>query len=344
MLALTFDILTPESFLARLEKGGALPGVVACIGGEAYFHRIVTDRLQAALAHQLGNAVERLSYAAGEFWEAAEITAPLSTLSLFGQGTLVKIHLAEQLTPEMCEALWRLTPDPAERGALLLVGQKLPKDFSPPSGWLINAATPRRERLQEWFPWVDRMAKDRGLRVAPDARQLLVESGESLAEIDGELEKLSYVVPASGVVDRALAEAHGSGRVHASIFELMPALADRRTDDALTILNSLRNDGEESSRLMAFIANEWNLLWEARLLLDRGAPQAEAARQLGVTPGRWFFVQQTAKRVMSNRFSAGVEALLAADGALKTSEGDPELVWEELVWRLCGVVAGPHDR
>jgi DNA polymerase-3 subunit delta len=336
MPALAFDLLKPEEALARLERGENLPGVIACLGAEPYFHRLVLEGVEQAVSRKLGQPAERIAYAAGESWIPAEVTAPLSALSLFGQGSVVKIGQSEGLTVECCEELWRLVPPEADQGLLLVTGERLPKGFSPPSGWLVTAETPRRERLQDWWAWVDRIAQARGVRLDAESRSALVESAETLAEIEQEIEKLSLVASETGLIEKSLVDRLGTGRVHASIFELLPALADRKSDEALAIVRSLLQDGEESVRLLAFLANEWNLLWEGRGLSARRAPSAEAMRQLGISSGRWYHVERTAKRMTGERFEDGIEAMWEADVALKTGDGEAGFIWERLVFRLCG--------
>lgn len=331
------DFLGPKSCVDRM-KAGELPGVIWCEGSEWYFHRWIGREAEAALARRAGAAVERMTYSAVDELDVLQVVAPLSSMSLFGQVSYVVIGSAEHLTKEELESLAGLAPKDASQGLLVISGERLAKDFTPSTGWVVTCKTPPRERPAEWLPWVQDIAKAHGLKPDAGAQSLLVECTESLAELDSELGKLSLVAPATGVVDKRLVEQYTSGQAHSSIYDLMPAVVAGRVDRALEIFQQLLQDGEDVLRVMGYVAKECNLLWEARLLLNRRAPEADILRRLGVSSGRWYHLQQTVKMVSVSRCPEWIRALGEADVALKSGDGGEELIVEELVYRLCGVV------
>jgi len=334
---LEVDVLTPQACLDRLAKD-LLPPVMWCEGTEFYFHRLIQQETEAALARQGKGDVERVAYSAHDEWEAPQIMAPLSTLSLFGQVTLVQLSSVERLSAKECEALERLAPKDGSQGLLVVGAEKLHKDFMPSKGWLVACKTPMHDKPAEWWPWIDRMARQADVKLDSEARSALWEGAESLAELQSELEKLSLVAPANRIINRALVEQYVSGHAQASIYELMPALASGQVDRSLDVMRRLAGGAEEMLPLLSFLTKEANLLWEARCLIDRRVAESEVLKRLGVTSGRWYHLQKTARQVPLSRFPDWIEALSDADNALKTGGGDAGLVTEMLVYRFCSVM------
>jgi len=316
-----------------------MPGVIACLGPEVYFHRLVAREAKAALKKRLQSDVEVMAFVVEEGWDPAQIVPYLATDALFGGGSIVKVWGLEEVEASVVHQLWQLGPPPGGSSVLLLSGDQLPKGASPAGGWRVACATPRREVLEEWLPWVGRMADDRHLRVTPEAQRRLVEGAETLGAIETELDKLALVTPPGGSVDVKMVEMYTANPIQVSRFELVPALIERRVDDALYVMRQVVEEPSDVTGLIGFLVSETNLLWESRLLMDRQIPEAQAAAQLGVKPGRWHYLQKRARSMTPARCRSWIEALMEADRRLKVGESAPDVEVEWLVFRLTSSVS-----
>jgi len=142
----------------------------------------------------------------------------------------------------------------------------------------------------------------------------------------------------------------------ATVFELIDAIGDRRPDTALAALKILLDAGEPEQRILALIARQIRLIWQAKWLaeagyLKRSGPQVpnEVVRDLLPKEGSTSVMSQVQRSFLREKllrqaaaFSwqamrRGLERVLAADLAFKGIEGEvdnPRLILEMLVLEL----------
>jgi len=195
------------------------------------------------------------------------------------------------------------------------------------------------------------LARSLGAPVKPAVAAFLVERvGLDLGRLAREVEKLSLLAGGEAGITRQHIEEATPRTPEDSVFAVGDAVGLGDTDQALAALRDLLDyQGVEPTTVLAFIARQFRLLWQTRILLDAGwRPGAKAPPEaiallpedsdvLGYLDGRAWLVNRLATQ--SRRFSwpqlaHAVRRVLAAELALKgIGEGvsDPRLALELLV-------------
>ena len=203
-----------------------------------------------------------------------------------------------------------------------------------------------------------------GKRIDDDAVTAIVErTGFSVRALDSELEKILLYVGSRTEIRRADVLDVLSNSHEASIFDLTNALEGRDAAGALRALRALTVQREAAQATLGMVASTLRGLILARAVLDRrldgqldarvpyGTFQARVLPRLaadsesddgsvakirGMHPFRAFNLLKAASRFTQAELVQGLEAVHAADLALKTT-GQPEgLILETLAVTLCG--------
>ncbi|MEW5762128.1 MAG: DNA polymerase III subunit delta [Bacillota bacterium] len=175
---------------------------------------------------------------------------------------------------------------------------------------------------REAAAWAARQAAARGVRLAPDACELLVRAAcGGLGGLANELEKVLAYAGERGEVSAAEIAAVLPPRAEDSVFRVADAVVEGRCGEALRGLKDLLLAGEPPFRILALLARQFRNILAVNALAARsgGAPDAGAiAATLGLKP----FVADKAlaqgRRLGRAHLEAVLEALLEVDVAVKT--------------------------
>ena len=186
--------------------------------------------------------------------------------------------------------------------------------------------------------WLVARARKYGGELGPRVPGLLREHGPgNLEALDREVAKLVAYAdgePVSvGVLDELLPGAE------LVVFDLLDAVAEGRTGDALTTLRRLYRQGLRPEELAPQIISLYRRLLVCRLALAERASPAEIARTHGVKI--FDKLRSQARGLSSDRIEQGLEALLAFDRKLKLGEVEPESGLELLVAELAALAEAP---
>ena len=189
-------------------------------------------------------------------------------------------------------------------------------------------ATPTGEALARWLK---ALAEQKGASNSPSAIRSLADLvGSDLWALEKELEKLSLYA-----VGSRIEEAHVTELVHqakeANVFAAVDAMVDGRQGVALRLLHQLRQDGRDTSYIIAMVERQLRLLALARDSMDKGVPQRELGSKLGVPQ---FVLRKTVDQARRHSWKDIVwryQRLLEADLAVKEGRLDPDLALELLV-------------
>jgi len=203
-----------------------------------------------------------------------------------------------------------------------------------------------------------------GKRIAEDAVHAIVErTGFSVRTLESELEKILLYVGSRAEIRRADVLDVLSNSREASIFDLTNALEARDTTGVLRALRALLVQREAAPAILGMIAGTVRGLIAARAVLDRRldgqvdvrmpyatfqarvlprlaadveGEDAAVARIRGMHPFRAFNLLKAAARFTEAALVQGLEAIHAADLALKTTGQPDGLILEMLAVALCG--------
>jgi DNA polymerase III subunit delta len=126
--------------------------------------------------------------------------------------------------------------------------------------------------------------KERGKKVRPEARQLLIERvGKDLRELEDSIERLCLYAGDLDTIGAEEVELLTSERAERDVFEFVDAVADRRRDQALFLFNRLMRQGESPQRLFGLLLRQFRLISRVKALAVEG-DFAEIGRQVGIPP------------------------------------------------------------
>lgn len=168
-----------------------------------------------------------------------------------------------------------------------------------------------RKNRQELLQLARAIAGSRGLDLAPDALELLVDHVQTDAgRMSSEIEKLSLRHGDARVTSEQVVESIGGERA-LTAFAFENAIRERRLDRAIAELRRAFAQGERAEVLVGQLAGELRSLLRARALLDAGMDEASAIRAFG--GGRGFFVVPRARAHRRRDLLRALHALAELD-------------------------------
>jgi DNA polymerase III delta subunit len=125
---------------------------------------------------------------------------------------------------------------------------------------------------QEAVPWIVGYARSLGTLIKPAVAALLVERvGLDLGRLAREVEKLSLLAEGGAGITKQHIDEVTARTPEDNIFAVGDAMGAGDVDQALSILRDLlQYQGVEPTTALAFIARQFRLIWQAKVLLDAG--------------------------------------------------------------------------
>jgi DNA polymerase-3 subunit delta len=170
-----------------------------------------------------------------------------------------------------------------------------------------------RGRQKKVEDWVSDEFRKRGKKIEPRARDMLVEMvGRDLRALADAVERICLFAVdkdliAPGDVTGVVVPAAEQG-----IFELVDAVADRRRDVSLYLLNRLVRQGESPQRMFSLLLRQFRLISRCKAM-GRDRDYGDIASELGIQP---FLVGKCLKQ--AGKFST--ERLRAAFGEFRRAQ------------------------
>jgi len=307
--------ISPDRFARSLEDGRTEPLYVFC-GTQGH----LIDKAVARLRDQLTQPFPELNFSLhwGEECDVARLLESLGSHPMYSPRRVAVVRNASRLSTEQLTLLEGYAADPPPAACLVLVYDERPRlpaalssravtvDFSPGASDLAGLIEQEAERL--------------GLDLTPAAARLMVTLvGEDLAAVAAELDKMaSYFGPGTRVGTeevRSVVEKREQG----GLYDAVNALIKRDRAAALASLMELEARGMEPLYVAAAITRRVRLLLKAKEAEASGMNGAQAARELGVSPGAWRHIRAEHKRFSTAELVAAMERLERLDAALKSS-------------------------
>lgn len=197
-----------------------------------------------------------------------------------------------------------------------------------------------RSRRQKLEDWINEEFEKKGKRVEGPARDLLVEkAGSRLRDLSSAIERVSLFAADRGTIsstDVAQVVAPGAEQ---GIFELVDAVAERRRDTSLYLLNRLMGQGENAHRILNLLMRQFRLIAGCKSLADRD--YGSIARELGIPPFLVGKCLQQSKRFSQERLRRAFSEFRRAHIELHSTKYLPETeyqghVLETMITRIVG--------
>lgn len=321
-------------FLEKADRAKLAPLYVVH-GDEVFLRRQV---VQAIRRRALGpDASDGLSVYGADASFAA-VFDELQTMPFFGERRLIVVEDADKFVTEHRGAIEKALGRLPENNVLVLDVKSWPATTR--LAKLIDASAtiackaPANYRLPQWCSaWAEaRYAK----KLPAQAAALLVElAGGEMGMLDQEINKLSIYVGdraeiRTGDVDKLV----GQNRA-AQAFKIFDAIGAGRTDEALTILERLFEQGEEPIKLLGAFSYQLRRLAQAARLAEQGVSLQTALERVGVPPFGIQSAQQQLRRIGRERARQLFDWLIETDLGLKGSSPlPPRIQFERLVVKL----------
>jgi DNA polymerase-3 subunit delta len=208
----------------------------------------------------------------------------------------------------------------------------------PPFDSLIKAASAvhfKKVYDREVPGWTSARIRARGKEIAADALELFVGySGDSLRVVASEIEKLfTFVEDRKKITAEDVRNVVGVSRTY-NVFELQKAVGARDLERSTEIAERMLRSGEAPQLMLTMLTRYFTIVWRLAELRTRMRDQNELARSVGVAP---FFVGEylaTAGRYSPSQIQNAFEALLQADVALKSTNIDPSIALQMMLFSV----------
>ena len=183
--------------------------------------------------------------------------------------------------------------------------------------------------------WLAAEAEGKGVAIDSAALGALVEAvGADTSRAANELAKLAAFVGERRKISVGDVAELVTGEAHDDMFGFLDAVANKQAKNAAMMLERQIASGSEPMQLLAMLARTVRLLLMAKDLLERGVPQNEAVKELGVHPFAARKALTQARGFEMNSLKNLHAALLDADRKIKTGGvSSPRVALDLLVAR-----------
>ena len=184
-------------------------------------------------------------------------------------------------------------------------------------------------------------ASKRGCKMDSAVARYLIESaGSDINILKNELDKLCFYAN-GGVIDKAMVDKVCTRSVEASIYDLTAKIFNCDTDGALTLLDELFFMRIEPMAVLYTLSGAYVDMYRVSAAKKKGVAISEIASTFNYK-GKEFVLERAAnnlRRLDSRRVDLGFEALLEADRRLKSFGANERTILEELIVKLCYIIA-----
>ena len=315
-------------------KSRQFKNVYLLYGEESYLKRFYKNKLKEAVLGE-GDTMNMAVFDAGSF-DVHEVMGLCDTMPFFAEHRLVLAQdtgLFKTGDDELIAYIDRI-PDTT---VLVFV-----EDVVDKRGRMYKAVAKRgrvvdmaRLTPAELEKWVMAALKKNDRRISGRAFELFLSKvGDSLENVDKELEKLVDYTYGRDAITQEDVEAVCTVQVESKVFDMIDAMVAGKSKSALDLYYDLLTLKEPPMRILFLIARQYNLLLKTRLLMDDHASKAETASGLGVA--EWLAAKYMR---MAGGYSSGwleecVRDCVQAEEDVKTGRMNDKLSVELIITRF----------
>lgn len=338
--------LRPDRLAGQLEVGPLAPAWLVA-GPEPLLVMEAADAIRAAARAQ-GITEREVHDADGREYDWDQLAASFRAPSLFAPRRLVEVRLPSgKPGKEGAKVLTEFCNDPPQDVVLLVTAGEWSRShagkWSEAIGRLGHVVVAWAVKPHEQLDWIERRARNRGLRLEREAVQLLAERMEgNLLAAAQEVDKL--VLLADGqVIDAAGLQALVADAARYDVFRLCEAMLNGQGAHVSRMLAGLRAEGEVVPALLGMVSRELQVVASlARVQAGGGNLPGEFKAQR-----IWDSKQAMYRRALARHDASRWERFASEAGRVdRTSKGRPppgatDDAWQALE-RLLLAVADPR--
>ncbi|MCT4397134.1 DNA polymerase III subunit delta [Pediococcus ethanolidurans] len=166
--------------------------------------------------------------------------------------------------------------------------------------------------------------------------QLLFRTDSKLSRMMNELPKLMLYNIKEKKITAESVDALVSKSLDQNVFDLSNVVLQKRSKEAIDIYQSLITQQEQPLRINAVLVGQFRLLLQVKILQNQGFSQGDIAGKLKVHPYRVKLAMQTSRHFSMQDLTMGYTGLTDLDLQLKSTQKDPELLFELFLLRFIG--------
>lgn len=309
--------------LVRDIRQGNWQSVYLFYGHEQVLARHVVTILQEQLL-PAGMETLNMTRLDGQKHMGAEIVVAIETPPMFGAQRLVVIDAPDfsAMPKTDSEQLLDLLSEWPDYTCAVFLARKIDKRLRLVKHLLQQGAAYEFPALTagEAARWVEEQLRRARLRTPRGTGRFVVERcGTDLSLLRLEVDKLIDFAGEQPLTQADLQQIVRQD-VETSIFDLVDAIGLQDLGRAWGLLLNMLQEGKEPVYLLSMIARQLRLLLVARLALDAGLSQQQAARKLGIHPFPAGKCVQQAQRWSVAQLRQALDSCLQADECIKTGE------------------------
>ena len=232
------------------------------------------------------------------------------------------LDYAKKPAEDVCLVLFAPGVDRRRRFFKALLKEKQVYDFSPLKG-------------KELTAWVRERARLLGKALPqPVLEYLLLCTGENMARMAGELEKIALYLGEDGEIRQEVVERLVSCSFNVSIFSLVESLGEKKKDRGLFLLKEMLSQGEPPLKILFMISRQLQLLYRVKALDKEGFPPRQLPGRLSLAP---FVVEKLTRQAgifSLQDLERALKLVREMDFAIKTGKKAPDLALELLLLKI----------
>jgi len=259
------------------------------------------------------------------------------TLPFFTAGRVIVVRQAEKWRAGDLAAIADYSRDPSPSTVLVIVSQD---ERVKTEAWKALAAIAYHVECYPLFDnqvpaWVERQAAQYGKRISRDAVAILIERvGQSLAELDRELEKIAvYVGVEPAIAEKDVLAASGHTRQD-SQHALNVAVGRRDAAAAVALAGHLLEEGTPPVQLLNGLVWHFRSLRSARQALDEGTDPEKLYAEIRNPQARQEWAAQI-RSFQREEFDRIFQECLKLDDAIKSGRPHWDLWLQTTLLKIC---------
>lgn len=267
-----------------------------------------------------------------------DVVVAANTMPFLSAKRLVVVRNVDQMSADDQAALTAYVADPSPTACVVLVASSLAKNTRlykalAAADAISEYAAPKRSELPGW---VVTLFKSKGRSISRDGAEGLVRAvGKDLRKLESEADKVIAYAGEKTELGIADVEAVVTETAPTSIFEFLDALGARQCSQALVLLDDLLDSGEAIQGIHAMTLRHVRSLIGLRALRARGVPMGEMMRELKMADWQIKNLGRQADRFRDDELIRALKDAAEVEMRMKTSQGDPRLVFERWVVGVC---------
>ncbi len=319
--------------------------VYLLFGEEDFLKQSYKKKLREAI---VGDDTVNYNYFEGRGLDVRELISLADTMPFFSDRRLI---VAEDsgFFKNACEELAEYLPQIPETTCLVFVEDAVDKRSRcyKRVKELGYAAEMKRQDSAQLSRWAAAILAQGGRKITPETMELFLErTGDDMEHIRTELEKLIAYTQGREVIEPEDVKEITSVQVTNRIFEMVSAVTAGRTREAMDLYEDLLALREPPMRILFLIARQFQQLWLAWELNQKGADRGAIASQLKVPPFVAGKLLGQARMYSGGQLLSFVEDCVELEEAVKTGKLNDRLAVELVLTRdyKAGADRGPRRK